>query len=71
MCDDAVSDVCSGTLGAYNFMKLKKNFKGKKMSEVMTFKEYFIMIFHRLIRSDLPVSFPVVVNFTDKQTIGF
>lgn len=54
--------VHSGTLGAYSFMKLKKNFKGKKMSEVMTFKEYFLMIFHRLIRSGLPAYFPGVVS---------
>ncbi|KAK7482370.1 hypothetical protein BaRGS_00026389, partial [Batillaria attramentaria] len=35
--------ILSGTLGAYNFMKLKKDCKGKKMTEVMTVKEYFII----------------------------
>lgn len=42
--------ILSGTLGAYNFMKLKKKFKGKKMWEVMTIKEYFMLMFHRLCR---------------------
>ncbi|XP_059171001.1 nose resistant to fluoxetine protein 6-like [Physella acuta] len=45
--------VLSGTLGAYNFLKIKtkagKN-KEKDWRKVMSIKEYFFMIVHRLVR---------------------
>nr|KAG5696049.1 hypothetical protein BaRGS_017161 [Batillaria attramentaria] len=53
-----------GTLGAYNFMKLKKDCKGKKMTEVMTVKEYFMLIFHRLVRIG-PCYLIIIMMFTN------
>ncbi|PVD35912.1 hypothetical protein C0Q70_02881 [Pomacea canaliculata] len=56
--------ILSGTLGAYNFMKMKKNFKNKKMSEIMSIKEYFMVIFHRLVRLG-PCYLIVIMIFTN------